>query len=406
MEVLVALSMLTVVLIGALVLLDTTNRVTRTQIARADIQQSVRIAQAELARKLRSAGRGGLLVHTPARTLPDGVALEIENNVPANRTLFASDGSSPRVMEGSDILTVRGAFDNPLYYVDPLDRNMYTINPTTGRGSVIISNVTPTGAFVQELDFLRDLQSVGREGEAVVIVSPYDDDVYGVAAADWANSAFNGGNNTFTLAFRFNWDATTFDAMNPTNAIDAASALSTGGAFPRELFTSGFKTISILEEYRFFIRDATVSGTAGGRDAPKLSMVRTQINQDAYWIEDPSDPATEPWEDIADYVMDLQVALGFLGATNEVVESTDGSGDDWHFNHANDILPPLFDDIPELAMIRVTTLARSATPDRGWEAKALLRLEDRSYTDTDVNDPDERRFRRFFLPTVISLRNL
>lgn len=406
-ELLVALAMLSIVFVAALVLLDTTSRVTRTQIARADIQQSVRIAHEEMARKLRTAGRGGLLGETTTLTLPTGVALEVDNNVAADRTLFPSDGNSPDVMENTDIVTVRGIFDNPLFYTRPLesDTDLYTFDTVLGTGSVVIERTTPDGGFSQDLELLEEMREKNREGEAVVIVSPFSDDVYGVASVDWASSTFNAANDTFTLAFKFQADPALINADDPGSDVDAASVLSSAGAFPEDLYRSGFRTIGILEEYRYFIRDATVSGAASGRFAPKLSMVRTQINRDEYWVEDPADPPgpnDEPWEDIADYIIDLQVALGFTDpATGEVTETDDGVGDDWFFNAVGDPRPD-----GDLSMIRVTTLARSAAPDRNSEARVLLRLEDRSYTDNDINDINERRFRRFFMPTVLSLRNL
>ena len=403
MEVLVALSILTVVLVAALVLLDTTNRVTRTQIARADIQQSVRIAQDEMSRKLRTAGRGGLLAETGTLGLPNAVSLEVANNVGSGQTIFPSDGTSPAVLEGSDVLTVRGAFDNPLYYLDPLDSDLYSFNTAAGTGVVTIPRGTPDGNFVQDLELLDEMRAANRPGEAVVIVSPFDDDIYGVASINWGGSSLDTTDDEFNLAFQFQDDPTVINAANPGSAVDAASVLSSNGAFPTELYRSGFKTISVLQEYRFFIRDATVSGTSGGRFAPKLSMVRTQINQDAYWQDDPLTPDTEPWEDIADYIIDLQVALGFITNPDlgEVVESADGTGDDWYLNAIGDTVP-----VGDLALIRVTTLARSATPSRATESRVLLSLEDRTYTTSDINEPTERAYRRFFMPTVISLRNL
>ena len=404
MEVLVALSIFTIVLVAALVLLDTTNRVTRTQISRADIQQSVRIAQDEVARKVRSAGRGGLLIENSSLALPTGAALEVINNVPPNTRIFPADGTSPAVLEGTDILTVRGVFDNPLFYLPPLNSDHYSFDIPAGTGVVSIPRMTPNGNFSQDLELLDEMRAANRSGEAVVIVSPFDDDIYGVAAINWGGSSLDMVDDEFDLAFGFQVDPSVINPANPASEVDAASVLSSGGAFPEELFRSGFKTISVLQEYRFFIRDATVSGSAGGRFAPKLSMVRSEIKRDVYWQEDPLDPDTEPWEDIADYIIDLQVALGFITDPDvgAVVESYDGTDDDWFGNANGDTIPADAD----LALVRVTTLARSATPARSTESRILQNLEDRTYSASDINAPDELAYRRFFMPTVISLRNL
>ncbi|MDA8018041.1 MAG: PilW family protein [Thermoanaerobaculia bacterium] len=401
-ELLVALAMMVVVLIAALVLLDTTNRATRTQVSRADVQHSLRLAQGEIAGKVRMAGRGGLLAATTSRPWPDGVALEVDNNVEDDRTLFPSDLNSPKIKEGTDVLVVRGSFDLPLYYLNPLDSSRFQFDPARGVGSVIVPRRTPNGGFVQDLELLAELRSDAREAEAIVVVSPFDDDVYGVALIDWSASRFDPGSDTFRLGFTFEDDPAAIDPRNPDNVLHAASALSSGGAFPRELFRAGFKTLGILEEHRYFVRDPSDESGASLGSQPKLSVVRTLLNRDEYWHENPARPYSEPWEDVVDGISDLQIALGFADPeSGEVTETTDGADDLWFLNHPAESVPE-----GDLTLVRITTLARSAAPDRNSEAKVLLRLEDRSYTDEDINSPVERKYRRFFLPTVVSLRNL
>lgn len=408
MEMLVALAMLSVVLVGALILLDTTNRVTRAQLARADVQQSVRIGQDTLIRHVRTAGRGGLLSQSDgALELPNGIAIAVENNVAADRTLFAAVNTSPEVLQNTDILIVRSIFDNPLYYTEFLDKSKFSINTATNAGWIEIEDSTPEGDFSQvtELQMLEDMRVEAKPGEAVVLMSPFSDDVYGVAQIDWAGSSYDAGNGKFRLAFTFEDDDTVMDPLNPSNSVEAISALSSEGVFPGEVLArSGVKTLGVLQEYRYFIRDTAVSGDVGGRFAPKLSRTRTRVNQDEYW------EAGEQFDDIANNVIDLQIALGFSDEgvnAGAVTETADGVGDSWHLNASADSVgsPP---PVPpgDLAMVRVSSLARAPAPDRNFEARALLSLEDRTYAASDLNDTTERRHRRFFLQTVVDVRNL
>ncbi len=138
--------------------------------------------------------------------------------------------------------------------------------------------------------------------------------------------------------------------------------------------------------------------------------------------------------DLADNILDLQVALGYdsiLGAapsdqngdgfTNEddvlLTESDSGQDDDWLFNSDQDdpneapFVPPWDTDPltgtppqPELYYVRLTTLARVQVPDRTYDSLLIRRIENR---DVDpLNVLDERRYRRQLMQTTIDLRNL
>lgn len=394
-ELLVALAMFTIVLVGALMLLDATNRVTRTQMGRADIQQAIRVAQDEMMRQVRMAGRGGLGVESPVRPLPTGLGLEVQNNV-ADGTELLDVADSPVVMEDTDVLIVRGLFDAPLYDVDHVgDQTGWNINQATKSGWVRIDATTGANAFPQDLQALEDRRTQDpKVPEALILPSAHDSDLYGVARVDWENSVFNAANGTFFLAFDFEDSAASINALEPTGQIEAYSALSSEGYFPAaKLARSGFKTVGILSEYRFFVREnVTVTGAV----TPMLSRTRTLPNWDAPWDPDDNAPL---FEDISSAVVDLQVALGF--------SDEDGIGggavveEQWWMDDPGDPRP---DGI--LTLLRVTSLARTQWAERGYEAPRILRLEDRTYSADGLNDIMERRHHRFFLETVIDLRNL
>ena len=111
LELVVALLIVAAVIVGALALFDSTYRLSSTQLDRVDLQQSLRIAQREMSRMVRLAGRGGL----PAR-----VAVRVDHNVTGLNLL--GDADSPAVADGTDVLTVRGVFQAPVYLVDEIGR--------------------------------------------------------------------------------------------------------------------------------------------------------------------------------------------------------------------------------------------------------------------------------------------
>src|SRR6185295_14622889 len=82
-EMLIALAITAMILVGVLFTFDFSSRVARAQTYVADMQQSLRIGQDDVVRLVRMAGRGNLpLTGTAPYTLPKGVALGVINNVP------------------------------------------------------------------------------------------------------------------------------------------------------------------------------------------------------------------------------------------------------------------------------------------------------------------------------------
>src|SRR3990172_2039961 len=86
LQLMVALLVLTQILVAVLVLFDSLNRTSRVQTQVADMQQSLRIAQYDVLRLLRMAGRGGLqanLVPTAIAPALFGTAIDIRENAGA-----------------------------------------------------------------------------------------------------------------------------------------------------------------------------------------------------------------------------------------------------------------------------------------------------------------------------------
>lgn len=394
-EMAVSLFVTVSVLLGVLMLFDFTNKLSKVQGNVADMQQSLRIAQHDVVRLVRMAGRGGL----PVGNLPAGLAVSVRNNVGAGERI--GGGATPKVVEGTDVLTVRGVFAAPIYRLpEPGTIAFDGVGGPGGAtsGTIVVPAAEPAN-LAQDLEPLR--QAIARNRpEALVLISRRSNSVYAVVELDPANSSLADPNQV-TLAFRI------------TSGQHAASyrTLSPGGAFPATLTTVAF--VGILEEYRFYVREEHANRGDDGSDlAPKLSRARVYPGTDVPYADD-----EENWQnDIADNIIDIQVALGLDSpnggctvaeseSTCTIYESEDGTGDDWLLNDSAAPEPALLAGVP-LHYVRLSTLARTDRRDVQYQSPLLVRLEDHDFTGSPYNEREERMFRRRLLQTVIDMRNL
>src|SRR4051794_20634490 len=91
-EVTISLFVTVIVLLGVLALFDFSNKLSHVQTNISDMQQSLRVAQADAMRLIRMAGRGGL----PVGVLPAGWAVAVRNNV-ADKSHIGG-ASSPEIV--------------------------------------------------------------------------------------------------------------------------------------------------------------------------------------------------------------------------------------------------------------------------------------------------------------------
>lgn len=423
-ELVIALTVAVILLLLLFSTFQNNTQLARTQIDVADMQQSQRVVQHEMSRLIRMAGRGGL-AHmidrgNGTRYLP---ALTVRNNVAAGENIIVGDATSPLVTEGTDVLTIRGVFNSPVYQLNFANPATLTLQangaPTTDatqatEGVLQITDPSPTGV-PQDLTPLCD--AIG--GEALVLVSPIDEAIYAVVEISAPPTGCGLGLATVN-----------FDISGGTYTGDFRTLYNSGlGGSP--VMQSGLSNAAyagIVEEYRFFVREPDPDTLP----APTLSIARVIPGSETSYSNlnaDFNDPL-----DLADNILDLQIALGYdssLGAaladrnadgfTNEddvvVTETANGQDDDWLFNsdqddpNASPFIPPWDDDPlsgnpfqPEIYYLRVTTLARVQVPDRNYDSLQITAIEDR---DVDpFNQLDERRFRRQLIQTTIDLRNL
>jgi prepilin-type N-terminal cleavage/methylation domain-containing protein len=404
-EMLVTLLASSILLFAVFATLNFNTRVTRVQGHVADLQQSLRIAQYDMTRMVRMAGRGGLLMADPAvAPLPNGIAIGVLDNVDEGQVL--ADGvPDTAVLAGTDVLTLRGVFSAPLYQINPADPAVLTLTPPTG--TITITSPSFKG-FQQDLQPLKDVITKNIP-DALLLVSPLDDSIYAVVQVLPGASRFDA--NSVTITFQ----------ISGSELADRYARLAPGGVFPAAL--QNVIHVGLLEEYRFYVREERAVNDLRDDLAPKLSRGRFFPGTNIPYANNPGEARV----DVADNILDLQVALGFdsanrgfrrqdddnIGEDDQIVETADGGDDDWLFNGVRDNADdPVWQAInpPPIEYVRLTTIARTdrRDPDPAYEADPLPdRVENKGYAaGHPLNAPDERGYRWRSVRTVIDLRNL
>jgi len=153
-EMLVAIAVFTIMMIGLLNLLDNSSRVSKVEAALADTQENVRYATYHLMRTARM--MGGSIVPF-ARGGGSGnawAAGEVRNNVGASQNIF---GSTVDTMAGSDVLILRGFFDVAPFFISQTD--VAVGSP----GTVTIREHTPPAAPTRMINDLSQYATLGTD---------------------------------------------------------------------------------------------------------------------------------------------------------------------------------------------------------------------------------------------------
>lgn len=456
-EMLVTIIVVALTLGAAVGLFNSMNKLSRVQLHTAELQQSVRVAQREVGRMIQMAGRGGLSGANNVGPALDTPALSVRDNVGADgspftdRNIAEGVADSPLAAEGTDILTVRGAFNSSIFHINYADRTKF--DPGTGSGGVILlGNRTPTG-IPQDLRPIKwactppDEDPPTARPEALVLVNAVNEENYAVVELDCDRTDHAGIPDAFDPGAPFAEFAVGFlsAADGGFTYADKYAALTPNGANP--VLTGNFNPsfVALVEEYRYYVREqcrdrdgAEVDCTdAGALPAHRFSVARMYPGTEV--PHGGNDANLEL--DVSDSIIELQVALGFdssyhpggssqgffnfdadnQNADDVIYESAAGAADDWLFNGDDGgelaTLPwsPTGDPLaftadqpqPRLYYVRVSTLGFTARPDRGYQAPLLDAIENRVLTgEPHINGEEARLFRRELLQTVIDLRNL
>ena len=338
-ELLVSLAVTAVLILGVLATFDLSSRLNRVQMSVADLQQSMRVAQNEVVKMARMAGRGGL---------PANQAVLLTNNVSSGAKLVSTETAS-EILEGTDVVRVRGVMSGSIYQVEYLDGNVFTAPNASGDGSVVV--LEKAAGVPQDL---TALQNAAKAGETLLLVTPFD--TYWVATSDSTTKIddFKG----------------TFDGLRISFKGNTANA-GMGGRPVAEQTAVAY--LGVLEEYAFYVRKA------GDGSSPKLARARLIPGLGTAYGDSAADKTNNVAFDIADSIMDLQAVSTFV---------TPGLG------------------LPDL---RLTTLARSDRRDPGKYLGPLLpaTLEDHAYATAHAYNSDtQRRYRWRVVRSNVDMRNL
>jgi type II secretory pathway pseudopilin PulG len=421
LEVIVAAGILAVVLVGVLGLMQLGAKMTRDQTGIAEMQQSHRSAQNYIVRHIRLAGRGGLPYSLPAsatppaftgRLLPNGLGVGVRSNVSDTDYISPGDSDTPKVLENTDVVTVRGVIDGSVYQVNPSPQGAPFVltpdNTDPTAGTITITDPSPRG-LPQQLGPLADIlnPATPQRPEALLLVSPLPD-IFAVVELDRSTSSVDDFENptTITLGFRIGTPGGTLTA-------DEYLGISPNGVFSDQL--RAVAALGIVEEYRFYVREEySIPGNPASELRPRLTAARYYPGTERPYDDDPTSLTLE----IADNIFDLQAALGVDTDGNGQIDEADppDQNDDWLFNSASDDpgdsskwngVNPLAP--PQLFYVRMTTVARTPAFDRTFMSEPLTVIEDREYNETAPSNDDERyerSFRRRVHQTLIDLRNL
>lgn len=405
LELLVA-STITLIVTGLFFLaFDLNSNVTRVQSDLTKVQQSLRVSHRELAKYVRMAGRGGIPRAMAFPFDPANPAATAEDNVVAGTMIGVLEAA-----EGTDVLTIRGAFSTPVFRAD-------TSNPTTfqitGNTATLVIDSLTKARYLQPVEHLLaliDPDDGSIPPEAVILVSGQGDAIYGVVelAGIAVQEIEVDIQNVATLIQRVTLSLN----INAAAGVHTADylALSAGGVYPNNLTTVLF--CAILEEYRFFVYDADAG--LGYEDYWQgMELVRAKMLPGTNVVH-PGDPANAALV-LASGITDLQVSLGIDLDGDGFVDTEDGNGDpldldadEWFRNDANDDAT-LGWVAQQLKSVRVSLVGRTKSPDLRYLAPAIVAIENHEYGESTTPTGDEflqRRYRRRRLQGTIDLRNL
>ncbi|MEO1368621.1 MAG: prepilin-type N-terminal cleavage/methylation domain-containing protein, partial [Acidobacteriota bacterium] len=452
-EMLVVMAMMGLLMAGLTVIFSRSSFLARAQTEQANMQQSLRVSQHEISRFLRMAGAGGMPI-TWTQSIPtdfkadampvdydtmgsfptNGFAVAVQNNTAAGTTIPSgvAGGVTPHwVIPGSDVLTVRGVFTTPVYYLSGAQSTQQTevetwVDSSTntiggnqaGEAEVNIPDRVST-LFAQPLEELIDKLESAKDdsipvallvrdltnANAYVVVqwdanrSPADLTTAPCAGAStppgWGAStdprdsaqcltihvkldsdgagAYGAEFANLSMGTNLQSNAGSIDVTVPNGANRATLSV------PQEV-----GSIGILEEFRFYVRaEWEIPGDKTSRLTPVLTR--------AEYV-----PGTEVLierVDIVQNMLDLQVAIGIdttavLGNPGyATIDDTASADDEILFNHPGDQLSgatPLagvspqewFNPNLEYHYLRVTTVSQAARPTRDNWVPRIGPIED------------------------------
>jgi prepilin-type N-terminal cleavage/methylation domain-containing protein len=387
-EMLIAMVIAVQLLVAALTVFDVHNKMARVQMQITEVQQALRVAQFDISRVVRLAGRGTLSSTFTTFTGPGGgewlrsAAIEVRNNLTddADREVAFGFTDTPLVVEGTDMLTARGCMSGRLLLVNNQTVGDFQIDTgvpgTVDFGEVTLRKVRPD----MRNQYLGEFLEPGFD-DPIVIQSATSRGVYAVAEV----TGVAGDLNAVTLTL--DW---TSNLVPPNPMVN----------LPDPDMSASF--VCVLEEYRYYIRENfAVPGDDTSQILPRLSRARMIPGTELPYKNDIANLSL----DVADQIFDLQIAMAFdtdwdvdgegdgstadpgafiddndtLGADDVLYEGAADDTrdtDDWLFNSSLDDAHHVNFRVnrasttrpPQLLNLRINTVARTLRPDPGFIA--------------------------------------
>jgi prepilin-type N-terminal cleavage/methylation domain-containing protein len=319
-EILVATAVFGIFMIGILNLLDTSTKISVLETSLADTQENVRFAAYHIMRTARMMGSAMV----PFADDSTGTAVWVAGELASNATDTATTPfGTVNVLDGSDVLTLRGFFELAPFFIDRTD-------VVTGPDRILVRE--SSGGRVINTNF--DLVQVnGLEGRGLFLMGNKDQGEYAVAQID-SGSAFSGSAPDRTLSIPFVTGTAQWSGLNRS-----------GVTVPP---TFSVYRVGVFESYTYFVDEDRV-----------LQRLRA----------DSTGASTQP---VAINIGSLQVALG-------VDTNNDNQVDTW-FN------APTAANIAgnRVIAIQVTILGRTDRTVTGWlEPAATFQVADLNINDVD-----------------------
>ncbi len=329
-ETLITLLIMSIVLIGLLTLLDSSNKLSKQETQVADAQASARSGIYEVTRILRQAGIGNL-------SMANALMEYVNNADSSSPTLTDLGGTAHTIRPGTDAVEARGIFFGDQYFFDATGVSCGGGNCTVGSNSVsiTISQHTASGMTNYPVGGIPEVMT--RTGSFFfVVASPKFQTIQG-------STGTNVGSYLTPLYFvgKFSVTAATATAGSFTltmDATDAAAQTMNASANTAPVMQSAFSG-GVVDDVVFFVdrgRAVVVGGTTT-YPSPYLAMATL-------------DAASGNWNisPLVDDVEDMQIAYGIDGADGSTpdggvdpsVVSSTANGDEWVHNVAGEVLTP------------------------------------------------------------------
>ena len=168
-EVVVAMAVFAIFMVGILNLLDSSTKISEIEKALADTQENVRFGAYHIMRTARMTGGASIPFAGTVGGTAGWMAGEVHSNQSGSFTTPYPLGSVP-VLEGTDVFTIRGFFELPTFFVDKT-----AVNTSLGRIEI---DESLDGRVINPM---MDDVDIGRlEGRGLVFMGELDRGEYAV----------------------------------------------------------------------------------------------------------------------------------------------------------------------------------------------------------------------------------